>query len=41
MGAASSTLRSFRASATSNWESPGYDELITRTVLNWLDKIPA
>ena len=22
-------------------ESPGYDELVARTVLNWLDKIPA
>ena len=22
-------------------ESPGYDELVTWTVLNWLDKIPA
>jgi pimeloyl-ACP methyl ester carboxylesterase len=22
-------------------ESPGYDEHIVRTVLNWLDKIPA
>ncbi len=23
------------------WESPGYDELVARTVLDWLDKIPA
>jgi len=22
-------------------ESPGYDELVARTVLNWLNKIPA
>ena len=22
-------------------ERPGYDELVARTVLNWLDKIPA
>ena len=32
---------SCRVSATSNWESPGYDELVAQTVLNLLDKIPA
>jgi hypothetical protein len=40
-GGGVSTSRSCRVSATSNWKAPAMDELVARTVLDWLDKTPA